>query len=147
MRSWKTNKTDTLILLADYNQDFSSNWLVILICLFIWWLLYTWWYRYTKAYLIFLDPAGAGSRWGSRRDPCQSPELWQHLPGEGEDHRAGVQESALLPETHGGQRRTRLDLAYVWISLTPSTYDSLQQEHFQKLLNFMKVSRINGSLY
>lgn len=57
----------------------------------------------------FSDLTGAGSRRGSRRDPCQSLELRHNLPGEREDHRAGVQEPAVLPETHGGERRLGLD--------------------------------------
>lgn len=49
------------------------------------------------------DLAGAGAWRGSRCDARQGAELWHHLAGEREDHRAGVQEPAILPEAQGRQ--------------------------------------------
>lgn len=42
------------------------------------------------------DPASAGAWRGPRCDARQGVELWYHLTGEREDHRAGVQEPAVL---------------------------------------------------
>lgn len=43
------------------------------------------------------DPAGSGARGGSGCDPGEGAELRHNLPGEGEDHRAGVPQPAVLP--------------------------------------------------
>ena len=47
------------------------------------------------------DPASAGAGRGSGRDARQGAELRHNLTSEGEDHRAGVQEPAILPATQG----------------------------------------------
>lgn len=52
------------------------------------------------------DPASAGAGRGSRCDIRQGAELWHHLTGEREDHRAGVQEPAVLPAAQGRQCHT-----------------------------------------
>lgn len=58
------------------------------------------------ALFLVSDSAGAGARGGARRDARQGVELRHGVPGEGEDHRGGVQEPALLSETQGGQRHS-----------------------------------------
>lgn len=52
------------------------------------------------------DPASAGAARGSRCDIRQGAELRHHLTGEREDHRAGVQEPAVLPAAQGRQCHT-----------------------------------------
>lgn len=58
-----------------------------------------WQYKYMC--VCFSDLAGDGSGWGSRCDTRQGAELWHHLAGEGEDHRASIQKPTLLPEAQG----------------------------------------------
>lgn len=53
------------------------------------------------------DSASAGAGRGSRCDIRQGIELWHYFTGERENHRAGVQEPALLPAAEGRQRHTR----------------------------------------
>lgn len=50
------------------------------------------------------DLASAGSRRGAGCYARQGAELWHHLAGEREDHRAGVQEPAILPAAQSRQR-------------------------------------------
>lgn len=70
-------------------------------------------HRHTSLYelnvmvrVCFPDPASAGAGRGSRCDNGKGAELRHHLTGEREDHRAGVQEPAVLPEAQGGQRHS-----------------------------------------